>query len=182
MKKKKQINKSGKGDGDGMVNVNGVMQIRDHLLQELELAVKTSGSLIQRIKPEEWGYQPKENMRTLTQLVQHLVTVPASDLAIMQEQTQPEIDTIEKSAASITDTSELAQRFHTNYEALQTYMISLSEEELLNKSTKAFYSDHGMVQIKWLIETVTHSFHHRSQLYQYLKQLGHELHFGMLYG
>ncbi len=161
---------------------NGVMQIRNHLLDELELSVKTSEALIRKIRAEEWSYRPKENMRTLLELVRHLASVPASDLAIMQERSQPEVDVVEKSADSLTDPDELAQRLRSNYEALRAYMESLSEDELLNKSTKAFYADHGMVQIKWLIETVTHTFHHRAQLYNYLKQLGHELHFVMLYG
>ena len=162
--------------------MNGVMQIRDHLLQELELAVRTSGSLIEKIQPEEWSYQPQENMRTLLQLVHHLVSIPTSDLAIMQELSEPEVAQAENQVSDVTNPAELAKQFQRNYEALHSYMMSLSEEDLLNKSTKAFYADHGMVQIKWLIEVVTHTFHHRSQLYNYLKQSGHELHFFMLYG
>ncbi|GAF07616.1 DinB family protein [Paenibacillus pini] len=164
-----------------METVNGVMQIRNHLLEELELSVRTSCNLIRSIKPEEWEYQPQDNMRTLLQLVHHLVSIPASDLAIMQEQPQPEIELVENDASSITHPEELAQRFESNFDKLRTYMVSLSEDDFLNKSTKAFYADHGMVQVKWLIEVVTHTFHHRSQLYNYLKQQGHELHFSMLY-
>jgi uncharacterized damage-inducible protein DinB len=162
-------------------NVTGVMEVRNHLLHELELAVRTSGSLIGRIQPEQWSYQPKENMRNLLQLVQHLVGIPATDLAIMQEKTQSEIEQIEKEIDAIQTPDELIQRFETHYRAFQTYMMGLSEEELLHKSTKAFYSEHGSVQIKWLIETVTHSFHHRSQLYNYLKQIGHDIEFFVLY-
>lgn len=161
--------------------MNGVLQIRDHLLDEMELAVRTSESLIKRIKPEEWSYQPKENMRTLLQLVHHLVSIPASDLAILQEKSQPEVAEIENRAGSITDPEQLAKQFRDNVEVLKDYFLSLGEEELLQKSTKAFYMEHGTVQIKWLIEIVTHLFHHRSQLYNYLKQAGHELHFAMLY-
>lgn len=157
------------------------MQIRDHLLDEMELAFRTSESLIKRIKPEEWGYQPKENMRTLLQLVHHLVSIPASDLAILQEKSQPEVAEIENRIGGTTDPEQLAKQFRENVEALRRYFLSLGEEELLQKSTKAFYMDHGTVQIKWLIEIVTHLFHHRSQLYNYLKQMGHELHFAMLY-
>ncbi len=162
--------------------MSGVMHIRDHLLEELELSVRTSEALILRIKPEEWAYQPQENMRNLLQLVHHLVSIPASDLAILQESTQQEVEKIETSVAEMTDPEELANRFHSNYEALKQYMITLTEDELLNKSTQAFYLEQGSVQIKWLIEIVTHTFHHRSQLYNYLKQQGHELQFFMLYG
>lgn len=165
-----------------MLFMSGVMQIRDHLLEELELSVRTSENLIKRIQPEEWVYQPQDNMRSLLQLVHHLVSIPASDLAILQESTGQEVEKIEASVTEISDPVELSNRFRSNYEALKEYMTSLTEDELLNKSTKAFYLDHGAVQIKWLIEIVTHTFHHRSQLYNYLKQQGHELQFFVLYG
>ncbi len=162
--------------------MNGVMEIRDHLLDELELAVRTSQALIMRIKPEEWDWRPTENMRTLLELVHHLAAIPASDLAILQEKTQPEVEAVENGARDISAPLELCQRLRSNCDALRQYMLSLDEDELLHKATKAFYLDHGTVQIRWLIEIVTHFFHHRSQLYNYLKQLGHELSFFMLYG
>lgn len=168
------------GERDGVMS--GVMEVRDHLLEELELAVRTSEALITRIKPEEWSYRPQENMRTLLQLAHHLISVPASDLAILQQMPQQEVAEIENSVQAITDPQQLAERIRLNYQTLRQYMMSLSEEELLHKSTKAFYLEHGTVQVKWLIEIVTHMFHHRSQLYNYLKQMGHDLNFIMLYG
>ncbi|MCG7409321.1 DinB family protein [Paenibacillus sp. ACRRX] len=162
--------------------MSGVTQIRDHLLEELNLVVRTVESLLTKIQPEEWEYRPAENMRTLLELTHHLVSIPASDLAILQEKTQTEVEQVETQVSGIRDPLVLAAQFRANYDLLQAYMLSLTEAELLNKSTKAFYLDHGIVQIKWLIEIVTHSFHHRSQLYNYLKQSGHELQFFMLYG
>jgi uncharacterized damage-inducible protein DinB len=162
--------------------MSGVTQIRDHLLQELELAVQTSSNLIALIKEEEWEFRPQSNMRSLLELVHHLIAIPASDLAIMQERSQSEVEQVENGAAGIRDTAELLGRYESNLAAFKQYILSLSEEELLEKSTTAFYLEHGMVQVKWLIEVVTHSFHHRSQLYNYLKQNGHELSFFMLYG
>lgn len=161
--------------------MSGVMEVRDHLLEELELSVRTSEALIKRIKPEEWVYRPQDNMRNLLELVHHLVSIPASDLAILKESTQQEVERVETAVNDITNPEELANRMRSNFETLKTYMTSLTEDELLNKSTRAFYLEHGAVQIKWLIEIVTHIFHHRSQLYNYLKQQGHELQFFVLY-
>ena len=162
--------------------MSGVIEIRNHLLDEMDLAVRTSGALIRRIRPHEWDYRPHENMRTLKQLVDHLVSIPLADLAILQEKTQPEVQQIETDTSRIADPEELALRLASNAETLKQYFVSLSEDEFLHKATKAFYLEHGTVQAKWLIEIVTHLFHHRSQLYNYLKQLGHELNFFVLYG
>jgi len=161
--------------------MNATMHIRDQLLEELELAVRTSEALIRRIEPGQWDYRPQDNMRSLAELVRHLALIPASDLTILKESPQQEVEGVERSLDEVTDSETLALRLRSHFEEAKRYFTSLPEEELLYRSTKAFYAEHGAVQIRWLIEMVTHMFHHRSQLYNYLKQLGHELQFFVLY-
>lgn len=161
--------------------MNGTLQIRDHLLNELETGVRTGASLIRLIRPEDWAYRPQDNMRSLVELVHHFIQITASDLAIMQEKSEAEVGVVENSLSGIEDIEKLEAILWGNLEAYKAYIVSLSEEELLNRSTKAFYMEHGHLQAQWQIETLTHVFHHRSQLYNYLKQQGHELNFFMLY-
>ncbi|MGC5775746.1 DinB family protein [Paenibacillus pabuli] len=161
--------------------MNGTLQIRDHLLKELETGVRTGASLIRLIRPEDWAYRPQENMRSLVELVHHFIQITASDLAIMQEKGEAEVGLVENSLSGIEDIEKLEATLWSNLEAYKAYILSLSEEDLLNRSTKAFYMEHGHLQAQWQIETLTHVFHHRSQLYSYLKQQGHELNFYMLY-
>ncbi|WP_172253292.1 DinB family protein [Saccharibacillus deserti] len=161
--------------------MNETLQIRDHLLNELETGVRTSEVLIRLIRPEDWNYRPQGNMRSLPELVRHLALVPRSDLAIMQEAGAEEAGEIEVSLDGESDPERLAAALRENFELYKTYLVSLTPEDLLNRSTKAFYAEDSHTQIQWQIETLTHLFHHRSQLYNYLKQLGHELHFSMLY-
>ncbi|MCM3172726.1 DinB family protein [Paenibacillus sp. MER 99-2] len=161
--------------------MNGTMQMRDHLLRELETGVRTGASLIRLIRPEDWAYRPQDNMRSLVELVHHFIQITASDLAIMQEKGEAEVGQVENSLAGIQDIEKLEATLWSNLEAYKAYIVSLSEEDLLTRSTKAFYMEHGHLQAQWQIETLTHVFHHRSQLYNYLKQQGHELNFFMLY-
>ncbi|MDK8189425.1 DinB family protein [Paenibacillus sp. UMB7766-LJ446] len=161
--------------------MNGTLQIRDHLLSELETGVRTGASLIRLIRPEDWAYRPQDNMRSLVELVHHFIQITASDLAIMQEEGEAEVGVVENSLSGIEDIEKLESTLWANLEAYKAYILSLSEEDLLNCSTKAFYMEHGHLQAQWQIETLTHVFHHRSQLYNYLKQQGHELNFFMLY-
>lgn len=161
--------------------MNGTMQMRDHLLRELETGVRTGASLIRLIRPEDWAYRPQDNMRSLVELVHHFIQITASDLAIMQEKGEAEVGQVENSLVGIEDIEKLEATLWSNLEAYKAYIVSLSEEDLLTRSTKAFYMEHGHLQAQWQIETLTHVFHHRSQLYNYLKQQGHELNFFMLY-
>ncbi|MDY7990275.1 DinB family protein [Paenibacillus polymyxa] len=161
--------------------MSGTLQVRDHLLNELETGVRTGEALIRKIRPEDWGFRPQDNFRSLLELVHHFVLIPASDLAIMQEKSESEVGSIETSLSGVEDPERLAAIFRQNFEAYKVYILSLSEDDYLNRSTKAFYMEHEHLQVQWQIETVTHVFHHRSQIYNYLKQLGHEVSFFMLY-
>lgn len=162
--------------------MNGVSQIREHLLEELELCVRTVETLLTKVAEEEWSYRPAENMRSLFELVHHLISIPITDLAILQERSQEEVVEVEERYVHLKNPDDIAVQYRSNYEVLRNYMLGLTEDELLHKATKAFYLEHSTLQIKWLIEIVTHSYHHRSQLYNYLKQSGHDLHFSLLYG
>ncbi|SIT09231.1 DinB family protein [Kroppenstedtia eburnea] len=51
----------------------------------------------------------------------------------------------------------------------------------LRRETRPFYADHALTQAKWLTEIVTHIFHHRAQLLNYLKELGHPVNMFDLY-
>ncbi len=160
-----------------------VYKIRDLLFEELELSVRTTTNLIKKIDDKEWGYCPKENMRTLMELVHHLVQIPLADLTcLLQEKSEEDYRIIEQEIQNVTDSGQLVSIMVDNLGKLKDYVFTLSEDELMNKVTKPFYYEQGgSVQIKWLMEIVTHTFHHRSQLFTYLKQLGHEVNMFDLY-
>lgn len=151
----------------------GTFVMRDLLLQELELAVRTTRELLKKIKVDEWSYRPADKMRTLQELAHHLVLVPASDLAILQEHSEEQVHKLDEEIAGITDAAVLGEAMDRGLQQLRTYMNGLTENELLTLKTKPFYLDHASTQAKWLVEITTHAFHHRAQLFNYLKQLGH---------
>lgn len=158
--------------------------IRDLLLEELNLAVKTTNNLINKVQKKDWDYKPSKNMRTLLELTNHFVQIPFVDLAIMQEKSGDEVNQLQNHDLFKTDPIELIKVMEEGYEAFKDYMASLSESEFLQKHTKAFYfgdDSKGMSQVKWLIETTTHAFHHRAQFFNYLKQLGYEVNMFDLY-
>lgn len=152
-----------------------VQEMKGHLYHELELAIRTTKRLLSKIKAEDWNYRPRDNMRSLQELAHHLVLVPITDLAILQEKTEEEVHQYCKEIDGVTDAEELSKKMDLGYQALRTYMDGLSEEDFLHKQTKAFYLDFGKSQAAWLTEIVTHTFHHRAQLFNYLKQLGYDV-------
>ncbi|AKG36537.1 DinB family protein [Paenibacillus durus] len=161
--------------------MQAVSEMKGLLFAELEHIVRTSSKLIAKISPEHQDYRPRDNMRSLLELAQHLVSVPSVDLLILQEHGQPEIRRMEEEINQDSASEKLSAWMDKGFQDLKAYMEGLSEEDFLHKSTKPFYLEHGSVQAKWLIEIVTHAQHHRAQLFNYMKELGYDVNMFDLY-
>jgi len=153
-----------------------LVEMKQLLFEELEHIVKTSSNLIMKISDEDWDYRPASNMRTLLELVHHLVSVPGTDLLIMQEKTEEEVRQLEGAiAADGGDKEKLIAWMNKGLADLKSYMNGLTDDDFLHKKTKPFYLEHGSAQAKCLIEVVTHAQHHRAQMFNYLKAQGYEV-------
>lgn len=163
--------------------MNNQNKVTNLLFEELELAVRTSKKLILKINDDQWNYRPKENMRSLKELVHHLVSIPLADLTcLLLEKSEEEYRQIETDILDCNQPEILGNLMEQNYQKLKVYIDSLSEDDLMNKRTKPFYYENeGYVQLKWLMEIVTHTYHHRAQLFNYLKQVDHDINMFDLY-
>ncbi|MBT2765454.1 DinB family protein [Paenibacillus sp. ISL-20] len=151
-------------------------EMKQLLFEELELIVRTSSNLIDKISAEHWDYRPAHNMRSLQELVHHLVSVPSTDLLILQEKSEAEIRELEASIATDgVEKDKLISWMTKGLADVKSYMNGLTDEEFMQKKTKPFYLEHGSTQAKWLIEIVTHAQHHRAQMFNYLKAQGYEV-------
>lgn len=160
--------------------MNATTSLTETLLEEFYTVVRTTSNLLEKADQSVFDFRPSDNMRTLLELANHLVQISHVDLAILQEKSEKEIRELEKKL-SAQNVAELTHVLEEGYHLLKSYFLSLSEEEFLNKETKAFYAEKGMTQAKWLVEIVTHAFHHRAQLFTYLKQTKHEVNMFDLY-
>ncbi|GIO93785.1 DinB family protein [Paenibacillus lactis] len=153
-----------------------LVEMKQLLFEELEHIVKTSSNLIMKISDKDWDYRPASNMRSLLELVHHLVSVPGADLLIMREKPEEEVRQLEGAiAADGGDKEKLIAWMNKGLADLKSYMDSLSDDDFLHKKTTPFYLEHGSAQAKWLIEVVTHAQHHRAQMFNYLKAQGYEV-------
>jgi uncharacterized damage-inducible protein DinB len=160
--------------------LNVTVSLTETLLEEFYTVVRTTNNLLKKADPSVYDFRPADNMRSFLELANHLVQIPHIDLAILQEKSEQDIRELEKKL-SAENVAELTHVLDEGYHLLRSYFLSLSEEDFLNKETKAFYAEKGMSQAKWLVEIVTHAFHHRAQLFTYLKQTKHEVNMFDLY-
>ncbi|WP_368654266.1 DinB family protein [Ornithinibacillus sp. 4-3] len=143
--------------------MGAVSVLRDELLAVLELGIRTMEGLLQKVKEKDWNYRPAENMRNLQELAIHIISISEVDLHLWQEKDQETIQNLEASYEQIESTKAMIGAMHKGFQQYKTYMVSLSDEELLTKKTKPFYLERGKIQAHWLVEEISHFFHHRGQ-------------------
>jgi uncharacterized damage-inducible protein DinB len=160
--------------------MTAVQELQQMLFEELDLIVHTTTNLLAKVKPEGVEFRPQPNMRTLRELAEHLAAIPAVDLQIVQEHKAEEVRAVEQRFAEM-EFTKLGAAMAEGLEPLRQYMTALPEEDFLYKKTTPFYLEHGTAQAKWLIEIVTHTQHHRGQLFTYLKMQGYDVSMSDLY-
>ncbi len=164
-----------------MIVVNAVSILRNELLEELEVGIRSMAGLLEKVKADDWDYRPAENMRNLKELANHIVSIPEVDLNLWQEKDQQTIQDLEARYEKLGSSETMIAAMKEGFSTFKTFMLSLSDQDLLTKKTKPFYLDEGATQAHWLVEEVSHFFHHRGQFFNYLKQLGYDVNMFDLY-
>jgi len=123
-------------------------------------------------------------MRSLIELARHLATVPKQEQLILQEQSMDEVrQSVGASIMQLHDADALSSAMRSGVQTLKSYMTSLDEASFLYRETAPFFAKHQPApQVKWLIEITTHLYHHRGQMFTYMKQLGLPVSMYDLYG
>lgn len=152
---------------------------RMQLLDELGWITANCCRMLEEIPEDAYSFCPQEGMRSLAQLANHLAQVPAVDLAIMQGGKEKEIQDLEASL-SRSNPADWVALMREGKDSLYRYMDHLSLDQYENSSGTAFYG-RTQTNAQWLLEVITHLYHHRSQLYLYLKLCGCDVKASSLY-
>ncbi|MCB1186631.1 DinB family protein [bacterium] len=155
------------------------MTSRGLLLNELEHVLRNCRNIIELIEPDDLGFRPAANMRTLEELVNHLAQIPAIDLLIMRGAEEAEVQDREKKMFA-RSRDDLFKNMERGSRDMTRFMEGLTFDEFENGNGVAFYGRSQTYQ-QWLLETVTHIYHHRAQLHMYLKIKGYPVDTNTLY-
>lgn len=152
---------------------------RQLILEELRRIAKNCCKLLEMAKVEHLDYRPKENMRSLRELGNHLAQVPAVDLKIMRGVPESEVQKLEGSLMR-DDPRDWCAVMREGVDELAHFVEHLTYDEYENGSGTAFYG-RTQTYAQWLLEVVTHIYHHRSQFFTYLKLNGYNVNTRTLY-
>lgn len=154
------------------------MDARD-LLAELRFLRTTMERLYAQAQPADAGWRLVPAMRTLLELGNHLAQIPAVDLACSREQPQADVQQLE-AALRREQFDQLLAVWDQGCQAVEAHFGNMPAEEFETRSSRAFYG-HAAVQKQWLLNMVTHAYHHRGQFFTYLKVLGRPVDMFTLY-
>jgi uncharacterized damage-inducible protein DinB len=135
--------------------------------------------LFSLLPEKKLNWRPVESMRTLLEVANHLAQIPSVDLAILTGTLHAEVQELER-ALFKTNPAELGTLWEGGLEKLEQFYSALTPGEYARGIGRAFYG-HEATYPEWLLEIITHGYHHRSQLFTYLKILGVPVDMSTLY-
>ena len=152
---------------------------RGLLLAELEHIVANCCRLLALIRAADHGYQPRPQMRTLLELANHLAQVPAADYRIMRGDAETQVSAYEEELRRESP-DDWRSVMREGAADLARYVEHLTHDNYENGSCTAYYG-RTQTNAQWLLEVITHIYHHRAQLFTYLKILGYDVNTRTLY-
>jgi uncharacterized damage-inducible protein DinB len=155
------------------------MTTREMLFADLERIVANCCRLLELAKPEDYGWRPRDNMRTLLELANHLAQVPGVDLLILQGVAEHEVSEQERLLRR-DDAAGLLVVLRQGTADLERFMEKQSVDAFEHNSSTAYYG-RTQTYAQWLLEALTHMYHHRGQYFNYLKLLGYDINTRTLY-
>lgn len=138
---------------------------QEAVLRHVGVGVRTTRSLIQLIRPEDWDKRPIPGKRSVYEVAVHLAVLLEADLRIATGATASEMSDFYAVPVPVDQIVErLEQAFHAYEQQLMTGF-----------STRSTYWGVTDSAPGWLMEAAVHLYHHRSQLFDYLNLLGYEI-------
>ena len=143
---------------------------REQLFTQLRAVTQSVAGLFALCPQDRLLFLPKGATRTLLDLANHFAALPLVDLATLQASRRQVVETIEETlhGAGPEDWTDI---FVRGAKAVEEYFERMTDEEFETKTSRAHYGT-SKTQAGWLLETICHIYHHRGQLYVYLKMLG----------
>jgi uncharacterized damage-inducible protein DinB len=155
------------------------MSGRGLLLSELEKITANAKRLLALARPEHYGWRPQEGMRTLAELANHLAQVPAVDYRLLRGDTEEQVAALEQELKR-DDAEGWCAVLQEGAAQLLQYYERLTLDQFENGSGTAYYG-RTQTNAQWLLEIITHLYHHRAQLFVYLKLNGYPVNTRTLY-
>ena len=146
---------------------------RGLLLNELDWIVANCCRLFELIKAEHLDWRPRDDMRPLKELVNHLAQIPAVDLRIVKGDGEMDVEKLEESLDN-DNPATWCGVMKDGARDMRRFMELLSFDDYENGSATAYFG-RTQTHARWLLEAVNHIYHHRAQVFMCQRLIGYDV-------
>ncbi|MXQ49988.1 DinB family protein [Salinicoccus hispanicus] len=139
--------------------------VRQSVLNQIKIGVDTLIEIIDTLEESDLQKRPTEGKFSIGEMLEHIALICEADWRISNSATYQEMEEFYRSF-SLTSLAAIKEELLHNYDSLEKNYLNLSEEQLLEK-TSAYWGV-TYTRYEWLLEILTHIFHHRGQLHAML--------------
>jgi uncharacterized damage-inducible protein DinB len=154
------------------------------LLDMLEHESNQARFVLDATKEANLNFAPKEELRPLIDLVNHIAQIPLIDFKFFSTEfkTFEEVRAMEKDLRQET-IGEMLTVYDQGIENIKEFISKLSDEQIVENNLKAFYQDGPEKSwTHYIPEITTHLAMHKMQLWMYLKLAGAPVSMWTYYG
>ncbi|MCG1008821.1 DinB family protein [Salinicoccus sp. ID82-1] len=135
------------------------------VLKQIKVAVDTLVEIIDTLEESDLQKRPTEGKFSIGEMLEHTALICEADWRISNSATQKEMEEFYTSFSLMSLVAIKEELLH-GYDSLEKNYSNLSNEQLLEK-TSAYWGV-TYTRYEWLLEILTHIFHHRGQLHAML--------------
>ncbi|PLS17985.1 damage-inducible protein DinB [Bacillus sp. M6-12] len=139
------------------------------VFNQLEVANRTIISMIDLLRDDVLDIEICGNKRTFRQLLSHMAVIYKADWLIMNGASQEEMDKF-YAANQPMDKDKLKEALLINFDYLTSKVKSQRQDDL--DTVIASWWGAACPKYEWLLQIISHMYHHRAQLHTALVQKG----------
>lgn len=134
-------------------------------LNQIKLALTTTIKIIDQLEEDDLPKRPSPHKHSIGELLIHIATICSADLLISSGTSQEEMNTF-YSTVSYENLNEIKYAILHHFQRLEEVYMDYTEAELQQCVTS--YWGLSYTRYEWLLEILTHVYHHRGQLHAIL--------------
>lgn len=135
------------------------------VFHQIKIAVDSVIEIINQLPETDLNSKPIDDKRSYIELLSHISLICKADLLILNEASLIEMQEYYE-RNTLRTIEEIKKKLILNYNELVEEFSCFSEEELFEY--KESYWGVRYTRFEWLLEILSHLYHHRSQLHSYI--------------
>lgn len=138
---------------------------RKEVLHQLSVAIESSINMLEQAPDDLLDWKPAENKRSVRELFVHLALLCKADYFIMEGHSQKYMKEFYLQAQPHTK-QEIKECMSDSFHFLSEVSAKFTETEL--NEQKASYWGTVYSRFEWLLQILSHFYHHRAQIHSFL--------------